>query len=371
MANESPVHTDLQGFHFSSSMEFLLHVIQQLSLARNLSTVQTLVRSAARRLTGCDGATFVLRDGDYCHYLDEDAIAPLWKGQRFPLDQCVSGWCMQNRAQAVIPDVSKDERIPYGIYQHTFIKSMVMVPVRAHAPVGAIGNYWARLHQPRREEVQLLQALADAVSVTLENIQMYAELEQRVQERTSELQRALQQIHTLSITDELTGLYNRRGFRLLADKTIRRALRGGERFSLVYLDLDGLKLINDSQGHGVGDSMISAIAGVLRQTFRESDILARIGGDEFCVLALGHTEDSAGLRRRLQARLDAFNQSSDKPYQLSCSLGLVTGPMPGVTSLDELLRHADARMYSDKQARAAAAAPARAVATNRTTTSSA
>ena len=366
MAKGSPVHRDLKGFHFSSSMEYLLQVIQQLSLARNLSTVQTLVRSAARRLTGCDGATFVLRDGDQCHYLDEDAIAPLWKGQRVPMNCCVSGWCMQHGTQVVIPDVSTDARIPQDFYQNTFIKSMMMVPVRTHAPIGAIGNYWARPHQPLPEEIQLLQALADAVSVTLENIQVYDELEQRVQERTAELQQALQQIHLLSITDELTGLYNRRGFRLLADKAIRRALRGRERFSLVYLDLDGLKQINDSQGHGAGDGMISAIAGVLRQTFRESDILARIGGDEFCVLALGHTEDSASLRRRLQAKLDAFNRNSDKPYQLSCSLGLVAGPMPGATSLDDLLRHADARMYADKQARAAA--PSRVAAENITTT---
>ncbi|HVL01726.1 MAG TPA: sensor domain-containing diguanylate cyclase [Dongiaceae bacterium] len=355
MANESPVHTDPQGFHFSASMEFLLHVIQQLSLARNLSTVQTLVRNAARRLTGCDGSTFVLRDGDFCHYVDEDAIAPLWKGQRFPMERCVSGWCMQHRVPAVVADVATDERIPEGLYQNTFIKSMVMAPVRTHAPIGAIGNYWARPHQPLLEEIQLLQALADAVSVTLENIQMYSELEYRVQERTRELQMALQQIHALSITDELSGLYNRRGFRLLADKIIRRVVRSGDCFSLVYLDLDGLKRVNDSQGHGVGDNMISAIANVLRQTFRESDILARIGGDEFCVLALGRSEDSAGMRRRLQARLDAYNQTSGQPFQLACSLGVVTGPVPGAITLDDLLHHADTRMYADKRARMAMA----------------
>jgi GAF domain-containing protein len=290
MAHENPMLTDAKGFHFSASMEFLLHVIQQLSMARNLATVQTLVRNAARRLTGCDGSTFVLRDGDKCHYVDEDAIAPLWKGQRFPMENCVSGWCMRNRAPAVVTDVMTDDRIPRMLYQHTFIKSMLMVPIRTCAPIGAIGNYWAHPHVPTLEEIQLLQALADAVSVTLENIQVYGELEQRVQERTRELQNALEQIHTLSITDELTGLYNRRGFRLLADKLIRRAARGGEPFNLVYLDLDGLKRINDTQGHGIGDSMISAAAGILRQTFRESDILARIGGDEFCVLALGQPE---------------------------------------------------------------------------------
>jgi GAF domain-containing protein len=87
----------------ASGLELLIDVIQELSLARTLDAVMQIVRTAARQLTGADGATFVLRDGDLCHYAEEDAIAPLWKGRRFPMAACISGWVMLNRQPVVIP----------------------------------------------------------------------------------------------------------------------------------------------------------------------------------------------------------------------------------------------------------------------------
>lgn len=158
-------------------MERLLQAVQELSLARNLSDIQEIVRTSARALSGADGATFVLRDDDNCYYADEDAIAPLWKGSRFPLTSRVSGWAMPNRDAAVIPDIYRDHRIPHTLYRPTFVKSLVMVPIRRLDPIGAIGNYWAYHHRPTEQEVRLLQALADSTSIALENVQIYAELE--------------------------------------------------------------------------------------------------------------------------------------------------------------------------------------------------
>jgi hypothetical protein len=156
----------------------LVGTIQRLSLARSVPEIQEIVRSAARRLTGADGATFVLREGTYCHYADEDAISPLWKGQRFPMSTCISGWAMLNRRPAVIEDIYSDDRIPHDAYRPTFVKSLAMVPIRKLDPIGAIGNYWATPHQPTEEEVELLQALADSTAVALENVRVYQELEQ-------------------------------------------------------------------------------------------------------------------------------------------------------------------------------------------------
>ncbi len=168
-------------------MEQLVEVVQQLSLARDLATVMDIVRRAARRLTGADGATFVLRDHDRCFYADEDAISPLWKGQRFPMHMCISGWVMLNRQPAVIEDIYADSRIPADAYRPTFVHSLAMVPIRTLDPLGAIGNYWAQPHAPSREELKVLQALADTTAVAMENVRVYAELEQRVRERTAEL----------------------------------------------------------------------------------------------------------------------------------------------------------------------------------------
>lgn len=170
------------------SLEVLMAAVRDLSLARSLPEVVAIVRRAARKLNGADGATFVLRDGDDCFYADEDAIGPLWKGRRFPLDSCISGWSMLNKAPAVIEDIYRDPRIPAEAYRPTFVRSLVMVPIRKESPIGSIGNYWARRHAASPEEVDLIQALADAASLALENVQVYSELDSRVRKRTSDLE---------------------------------------------------------------------------------------------------------------------------------------------------------------------------------------
>ena len=174
-----------------ASYDLLVHAVQRLSLARTVGEVQELVRATARELCGADGATFVLRDGPRCYYADEDAISPLWKGQRFPLESCISGWAMLNRRAVAIEDIYADDRIPHEAYRPTFVKSLAMVPIRRMDPIGAIGNYWATRHQPTDEEMELLQALADSTAVAMENVRVWSELEERVADRTVKLQGAL------------------------------------------------------------------------------------------------------------------------------------------------------------------------------------
>lgn len=252
-----PVRDDeFSGADYVRGMERLMRAVQELSLARSLPDVQRIVRTSARELTGCDGATFVLRDNGQCFYADEDAIAPLWKGSRFPMDICISGWAMLNRDAAVIPDIYRDSRIPHEAYRPTFVKSLVMVPIRKLDPIGAIGNYWAHERQPSEQEVSLLQALADSTSVAMENVAVYSELEQRVRDRTAELEQANEEIQQLSITDELTGLLNRRGFYLLAQPALESARRHRHSCLLAFFDVDGLKRVNDGYGHDAGDDLI-------------------------------------------------------------------------------------------------------------------
>ncbi|NNM82110.1 MAG: response regulator [Burkholderiales bacterium] len=179
---------------YAVAMEKLVEVVQDLSMARDLANVMDIVRRAARNLTGADGATFVLRDGDQCFYAEEDAIAPLWKGSRFPMSACISGWAMLNRRPAVIEDIYADSRIPADAYRPTFVKSLAMVPIRTRSPVGAIGTYWAKTRKPKEAEVRVIQALADSTSLAMENVRVYGELEQRVRQRTSELSAILDNV---------------------------------------------------------------------------------------------------------------------------------------------------------------------------------
>src|SRR5262245_49097646 len=134
-------HTPQETFgsdRYPSAMERLVGVVQALSFARDVDAVAAITRDAARDLTGADGATFVLRDDDRCYYADENAISPLWKGQRFPMSACISGWVMLNGEPAIIPDIYTDSRIPIDVYRPTFVKSLVIVPIRRAAPIGAI-----------------------------------------------------------------------------------------------------------------------------------------------------------------------------------------------------------------------------------------
>jgi signal transduction histidine kinase len=173
------LRSETEGWYVSA-MEYLVDVVQDLSHARDLDTVAAIVRKAARNLTGADGATFVLRDDDKCYYMDEDALEPLWKGSRFPMDICVSGWVMRHAKPVIIDDIFQDDRVPLDVYRKTFIKSMAMVPIRINEPIGAIGNYWANKRHPTQEEISVLQALANVTAVTLENIDLYGQLQTKI-----------------------------------------------------------------------------------------------------------------------------------------------------------------------------------------------
>lgn len=139
-------------------------VAQKIACAENVPDVMALVRRAARELTGADGVTLVLRESGKCFYADEDAIGPLWKGQRFPLESCISGWAMLHAQSVVILDVFADQRIPHEAYRSTFVKSLCMVPICREDPIGAIGCYWATFHYASSAEIALQQALADATA---------------------------------------------------------------------------------------------------------------------------------------------------------------------------------------------------------------
>ncbi len=334
-------------------MARLLQAVQELSLARSLEEIQRIVRTAARELTGCDGATFVLRDNGKCYYVDEDAIAPLWKGSRFPMEVCISGWAMLNREAAVIPNIYADARVPQAAYRPTFVKSLVMVPIRTLDPVGAIGNYWAHERTPSAQEVSLLQALADSTSVAMENVGVYAELEQRVRDRTTALQQANEEIERLSLTDELTGLNNRRGFHLHAGSALRSGRSLHHSSLLAFLDVDGLKQVNDTEGHDAGDALIRDIAAALRAAVRPCDILGRLGGDEFALLIIESGDDPDAFKDRIADAFRRFNETAARSYRLSASVGVVHTAPTDDRTLDDLITRADELMYADKADRKA------------------
>jgi two-component system cell cycle response regulator len=168
----------------------------------------------------------------------------------------------------------------------------------------------------------------------------------------TERKRMEETLKSLSLIDDLTGLYNRRGFFALAEQGLKTAQRMGTEVLVFFADLDGMKRINDTFGHQEGDQALIDISHILKETFRESDIIARIGGDEFVILAMNNIENSAEiLTNRLEKVLSDHDLQRKHPYKLSMSLGIVNFNPQSPCSLDDLLAQADKMMYENKQKR--------------------
>ncbi|MFA5891949.1 MAG: GAF domain-containing sensor histidine kinase [Actinomycetota bacterium] len=213
--SDLPTRMDQHDVTYESGMERLTQAIRDLASAHDLDEVVEVVRHAARELADADGATFVLRESEKCFYVDEDAIAPLWRGLRFPMEACISGWAMLHKESVVIPDIYVDDRIPQDAYRPTFVKSLAMTPIRTADPIGAIGTYWATLHEATPTETRLLQALADSTAVALENVRILTELEDRVAIRTAQLASAnadLRQFAAIAAHDLRNPLATLTGF---------------------------------------------------------------------------------------------------------------------------------------------------------------
>ena len=205
----------------------------------------------------------------------------------------------------------------------------------------------------------MLQALADSVAAVLENVALRSELETRVRHRTarleemnarleqeiSERRRAEEEVRQLSLVDELTGLYNRRGFMLLAGRELKGLQRSGRRALLLYIDLDGLKQANDQRGHEAGDRLLARAAGVLRSVSRQTDVAGRIGGDEFAVfMTLGYDHPPVHLI------VERFLQAARKSG-VRWSVGAMASPPGRPVVLEDLLAGADEAMYRGRRAR--------------------
>ncbi len=159
-----------------------------------------------------------------------------------------------------------------------------------------------------------------------------------------------EQLLFLSLVDELTGLYNRRGFVMLAEEELKLMRRAGGNTLIFFADMDKLKEVNDNYGHQEGDFAIKKTAEILKQTFREADIVARTGGDEFVILtAYSMPENIESIISRLQSKIDAYNALSSRSYVLSLSIGAIPVDIHSPDSIDELIDKADKAMYEQKR----------------------
>ncbi|HPL68044.1 MAG TPA: sensor domain-containing diguanylate cyclase, partial [Smithellaceae bacterium] len=165
----------------------------------------------------------------------------------------------------------------------------------------------------------------------------------------TERKRTEEQIRLLAIVDTLTGLFNRRGFITLAEQQLKTAYRTEKKQLLFFIDLDGLKVINDTYGHDEGDHALQKTAMILKQTFRESDIIGRLGGDEFAVLVVDDDELQKNILKRLKERIKEESTVSDVSYKISMSIGVAEYDPSRPCKVEELMLEADRLMYIQKK----------------------
>jgi diguanylate cyclase (GGDEF)-like protein len=202
--------------------------------------------------------------------------------------------------------------------------------------IGASGNPSMRVLVKGKDELSLLKDEINGMLEALESSE-------------KELRKSKEALLALSLRDELTGLYNRRGFLTLAEQQLKLANRAKKGLLMIFVDVDGMKDINDTLGHRQGDSVLVDTARILGKTFRESDIIARYGGDEFIILSIENTESGAELfETRLREHLEYHNNYESRLYTLSLSTGFARYDPDNPLSIEDLLVEADHIMYDKK-----------------------
>ena len=327
----------------NEALNALAETAQDLSHAATRQDVQRAVRRAARRLTAADDAILVLRDGEECFAVDEDAVEPAWKGEPYRLDGCISGWSVFSGQPAAIEDVDADDRIPREACRQTDVKSLLLVPIVARESLGAIRMIWARRHLPTESETALVRALAASAAVALEHVRMGEQLSQSAQENarlSQEVERrrsAEEDLRELCERDPLTGLLNRRAWDLALTGSLRKRRRP---MYVALIDLDHFKAFNDRYGHPAGDALLRRAAVAWRGALRTADVLARYGGEEFAILLAGCSIETA-LEIIDRVRLATIDEQS-------ISIGV--GIWDGVEDAESLVYRADQALYEAKHA---------------------
>lgn len=241
----------------------------------------------------------------------------------------------------------RDALLPEGIFSDRPRTLVVTALYYREEQLGYI------VYEPGSCAPSIYETLCVQLSSTIRSALVFAAkqaAEERLNEALFELEAYNKRLSDISQTDELTGLYNRRGFLSLGQQSMDLALRMGKNGLVVFGDMDGLKRINDTWGHDAGDRAILAMAHVLRKTFRSLDVLARLGGDEFAIVAVDISSAFVEtLRERMNRWVEVYNESSGEPFRLSISLGAVEFSGERNRKLEGLLSLADSVLYEEKR----------------------
>lgn len=288
--------------------QHIIALARSLSYAATIEDVMGMVARTARLVLQADGITFVLREGGLCHYAEEDAIAPLWRGERFPMSTCISGHVMLTGETVSIKDIRKDMRIPQDAYRPTFVRSMAMAPVRKEDPLAALGAYWRDCRAVADHDLERLQDIADTAALAIDNLNL---------RRTDRQQARFVSALTHSLHQPLQALY------LLAGVLDRQVREPSARATLGRIDgeltdirslLDDVRTLSGYASGGIAPVLADIpVAGILHGVALGHDAAAVAKGVRLSVVSSGVMvrSDPALLARMLGCLVETSIRHAD------------------------------------------------------------
>lgn len=344
----------------------LLVLARDLLQAVDLTTVVELVGRAFQELLAADEALLLLNFADQEVDTGFDRAGFLQPPDRAGALYRQARQALAQQSPIVLPQMAVVPVTPPNPLAAEGASALALPfpPLRA---IGVLAARWqAGTRQPSAQESMLvLRHLGELAGAALGTVESRILLETQVttcseqlveaaREHAQELQRRdrlEEEIRRISDTDVLTGMLNRRGFFKQAEQSFKLARRQGLPSVLVFADIDGLKAVNDDLGHEMGDRLIQDCAWILRNSFRDSDVVARFGGDEFVAFSLDAAEPEVILAR-IQANIENVRRQTPRPYLVSFSIGVVQCEPSSGLSLSDYLGLADEKMYGQKRGRA-------------------
>ncbi len=323
------------------SSDQLLQIIRiQTEIAKlglGLADIMDFVVAQTPALIGADGAAVELAEGDDMVYRAATGIAQGQIGLRLKIDGSLSGLCVRSGEILDCPDSELDTRVDREACRQVGLRSMLLVPLQ-HKGV-TVGVLKALAVQPNKfsqVDLRLLGMLSEVIGAAMYNSVRYD----------------IDELFHKATHDSMTGLANRALFMDRLRNSVSQGERENRPVGVLIIDMDGLKQINDTYGHRVGDAVIIEFASRIKDGTRSSDTVARLGGDEFGVL-LAPLQSPADVDKaisRIDREIQAPFAFEDNEYALRASIGAAVSSVDGV-ALEELLEVADQRMYAVKRQR--------------------